>query len=82
MLRLSPFYTVSQYMEQAEAELGQAQPKLRLMLKLEDFNSNKINQFDDMWSSYQPDQLCFCKCLAVYGHFDTFPDGWVGENQE
>ena len=24
--------------EQAEAELGQAQPKLRLMLKLEDFN--------------------------------------------
>jgi len=30
--------TVRKNMKEAEAELGQAQPKLRLRLKMEDFN--------------------------------------------
>ena len=30
-----------------------------------------------MSSSHQLDQLCFL-CLAIFGHFDTIPDGWLG----
>ena len=45
--------------KRAEAKLDQAQLKLRLNLKLEDFYRKRINQFDDTKSSHQPDKLCF-----------------------
>ena len=40
------------------------------------YHSNHFFQFDDMKPNPWPDQLFF-KSLAVLGHFDAFPDGWV-----